>query len=184
LALDGCHASIFRRFSATARNLVRQAERKGVTVRPGRTAEDVARYYAIYKKVIGDRSSWNLIYPETMYLELLKIPDFGRFLVAELDHVIIGGGWFIRDGDSSLLWGCMMDYDYKDYSPSYAVINSGIESACAAGLKTFNMGASTGPSLEQFKAAWGARRSDYWMFTWRNPIWSSISTARSWFDGR
>ena len=177
LYLDRPYELIFSRFTATARKLVRQAERKGVVVRQGVTRDEVSAYYSIYKKVISERASWGLIYSESMFVEMLKLKEFVTFLVAEVNGEMLAGGWLIRDGNSSHFWECAMNYSYKHYFPYYALINSGIRLACNDGLETFNFGAAASPSIDQFKSIWGAKRLEYWSFRWWNPIWTFVSRA-------
>jgi hypothetical protein len=175
LHLTRPYDALFREFSNTTRNQIRRAERKGVVVRIAASTSDVLTYYALYEKVIGEKKNWNMIYKRSLFDELFSLKDNIILLVAEINQVAIGGGWFVRDGNSLFYWQSAMNYEYKDCFPHYAIVNCAIQYACDASLLSFNMGTSGTPSLEQFKSFWGARKVPCWRFVWENPIWSSIS---------
>jgi len=179
LWIDRPYDELFRRFSETARNLVRRAQRNGIVVYCATEHLEVETYYTLYEQVIAERTKWNTIYKRPLLDELFNIRGV-KLLLAKLDENIIGGGWFIRDGSSLFYWQGTMDYKYKRYFPHHAIINSAIRYASENGMETFNMGASGGiQTLEQFKSFWGARKLPCWTFVWRNPMWSFVSHCRS-----
>ena len=179
LHLNNAYHDLFRGFSETTRNQVRQAVRKGVVVRRATNSLEVNTYYSIYRNVIAERPSWGTVYPESLFNELFKLDDAIILLLAEVKDVVIGGAWFIRDGNSLCYWQGAMDYQHKKCFPHYALMNAAIELACNEGLHSFNMGASLKmPLLEQFKSFWGTRKVPQWTFAWENPLWSSISRIR------
>jgi Acetyltransferase (GNAT) domain len=179
LYLDRSYDAIFRGFSQTTRNQIRQAERKGVIVRRATENRDVSTYYALYQKLVGQRTDWGEIYTESLFAELVSLRNNVIFLLAEVDQQAIAGGWFFRDGNSLMYWHSVLDYDFKHYFPHYALINNAIRLASHEGMSSFNMGASLSKaSLEQFKSVWGARKVPCWSFVWQNPIWVSISKVR------
>jgi hypothetical protein len=179
LRMDRPYDGLFRGFSETARNKVRRAERNGVVVCRATEHLEVEAYYALYEQLITERTDWKAIYKRALFDELFKVRGV-MLLLAKLDGIIIGGGWFIRDGNSSFYWQGAMNYQYKRYFPHYAIINSAIRCASEKGMASFNMGVSTGiQTLEQFKSFWGARKVACWTFVWRNPVWRSVARIRS-----
>jgi hypothetical protein len=179
LNLDSQYDAIFREFSESTRNQIRQAARKGLVVKPATTSADVAAYYVLYRKMIGERQTWSMIYKQSLFNEMFKLQDDVIFLRANVDGLMIGGGWFIRDGSTLLYWQSALNYEYRRYFPHYALIDYAIQLACNESANSFNMGASSGKtSLEQFKSFWGAQKLPYWRFVWQNPFWSSISGVR------
>jgi hypothetical protein len=179
LHLNYPYDDLFRRFSETTRNKVRRAARKGVVVRRATSGPEVNTYYSIYRKVITERKTWNAVYKEALFDELFKFDDAIILLLAEVNEVVIGGAWFIQDGNSLCYWQGAMDYQYKTCYPHYALMNAAIELACNEGMRSFNMGASLQiPSLEQFKSLWGTRKVPFWSFYWKNPVWSFASQFR------
>jgi hypothetical protein len=179
LDLDRPYSALFRAFSETTRKEIRRAARKGVVVRQTTNPDDVARYYMLYRKVIAERREWNYVYSQPLFEKLFQLRENVILLVAELNNMIIAGGWFIRDDDSLFYWQCAMNYEFEHYFPYYAIVSHGIQLAADNGMKTFNMGTSPGkPSIEQFKSFWGTRKVPQWTFAWENPLWSSISRIR------
>jgi hypothetical protein len=179
LYLDRPYGDLFRRFSETARNKVRRAERKGVLVHRATEQADLTKYYALYQKV-GIERKWGSIYSKSLLGDIFSLNDNVVLLIAKLNDLSIGGGLFIRDGDSFFYWQGAMNYEYKSYFPHYAIINSAIHFASEEGKASFNMGASLGiPTLEQFKSFWGAVKVPHWQFIWHNPIWSFVSRCHS-----
>ena len=179
LYLDRSYDVLFRQFSETTRNQIRRAYRDGISVSQTIDMADVASYYALYLAMIGERKSWSSVYGQSLFKELIQLRDDVIFLVAKLEGTVIAGGWFFRDGNSMIYWHGVMDYAFKKYFPQYAVVNYGIQLASKEEMETFNMGASMDiVSLEKFKSFWGTKKVPVWMFTWRNPFWSSLLRLR------
>lgn len=174
LYLDRCYDALFRNFHASTRNNIRRAERKGVVVRRATRREELAAYYQIYETLSRERK-WSGTYSLKFLEEVFKLSNDVFLLIAELQGMIIGGDWFVRDGSSLFAWQCAIDYRYKHYFPMYAMINCAIRLACAESLTSFNMGGGDIVSLEHFKSFWGARKVPIWGFFWKNPI---LSPAR------
>jgi lipid II:glycine glycyltransferase (peptidoglycan interpeptide bridge formation enzyme) len=173
LYLDHCYDELFRRFTASTRNQIRAAERKGVVVNRATNEIDVKKYWEISKKIDAERGRTG--HTKALFDELLKLTENVIFLTATVDHEMIGGGWFFRDGNSLMYWNSAINYQYKTYYPVYAIVGSAIRTACEEAMASFNMGGSLGvSSLEQFKSFWGARKVPCWAFAWSNPIWSSV----------
>jgi hypothetical protein len=174
LYLDRPYDALFRGFTASTRNQIRQAERKGVVISPASDDFDVARYFALYKKLNDAHGRTG--YREELFNELFKLKNDVVLLIATLGEEMIGGGWYFRDGNSLMYWDSAIDYQYKHYFPTYAMVNYAIHLACKESMASLNMGSSLGKlSLEQFKSFWGARKVPSWGFVWKNPIWSSAS---------
>ena len=77
-----------------------------------RIKDDVAAYYAIYKKMVGERARWNMVYSQPLFDELFLLDKDVILLIAEVNGSIIAGGWFIRDGNSLFYWQCAMNYAF------------------------------------------------------------------------
>jgi predicted N-acyltransferase len=179
LYLDRPYAELFQGFSETARNKVRRAEREGVVVYCATEDADLAKYYALYQKVAIERK-WSSLFQKYFLDELFKLHDDVVLLIVKRDTCVIGGGIFIRDGNSLFYWKGAMDYAYKSYFPHYAMINYAIRRATEEGMTSLNLGASLSIStLEQFKSFWGAVKLPHWQFVWRNPLWSFVSRCHA-----
>jgi hypothetical protein len=179
LYLGRPYDDLFRGFSETARNKIRRATRNGVVVRRATNSLEVNTYYSIYHKVVKARDKWNMVYKRSLFDELFKLDDAIVLLLAERNELVIGGAWFVRDGNSLCYWQGAMDYQHKKCFPHYALMNAAIELSCNEGMRSFNMGASLQiPSLEQFKSFWGTRKVPVWSFYWKNPVWSFAAQFR------
>jgi hypothetical protein len=179
LYLDRGYDALFRNFTASTRNNIRRAERKRVVVRRATKHSDLAAYYILYEKVVNERK-WTDVYSLKLLEEVFALNNDVILLVAELNDRIIGGGWYVCDGESLFYWQSAIDYEYKYHFPMYAIINHAIRLACEKSMTSFNMGGSGDiTSLEEFKSFWGARKVPIWGFVWKNPV---LSPARRVFS--
>jgi ubiquinone/menaquinone biosynthesis C-methylase UbiE len=178
LYLDRPYELLFKGFSQTTRNQIRRAKRKGVIVSRATQEVDVARYYDLYKN-INEQRGRETIFSKELLNELFKLTDDVILLTARIDNEVIGGGWYIRDGDSLFYFQGAMNYARKELFPYYAITDSAISLACNEAMKSFNMGGSAGiASLERFKSFWGTQKLPYWTFTWANPIWKTAGKVK------
>ncbi len=182
LRLVGSYAYLFDHYNATARNHVRKAARRGVTVRSTCNAKDILAYHAIYSKH-AEKKSWEFEYPAKLTLELVKMSGNACFLVAQYGEEVIGGALFLRDGNSVYYLHGVADRDYGHLFPASAIIDSGIRWACEIGADFFNFGnsgiGSINESLSRFKSSWGAHVEHNWLFDWNNPLWKSAAKFKS-----
>jgi hypothetical protein len=179
LYLDRSYDTLFRNFTASTRNNIRRAERKGVVVRRATKHSDISAYYILYERIANERK-WTDVYSLKLLEEVFALNNDVILLVAELSDTIIGGGWYVCDGESLFYWQSAIDYEYKYHFPMYAIINHAIRLACEQSMTAFNMGGSGDiTSLEEFKSFWGARKVPIWGFVWKNPV---LSPARRVFS--
>jgi len=169
----------FANFGATARNLVRRAERSPLEVRRGHSESDVSLFVSLYERAIERKGPWSGVYPRSVFDELIALEGDVYLLVAELAGRAVGAAWFIVDGASLLYWQSAISREHKALNPSYALVSEGIRLAHALGLTSVNLGSSLGArSVEQFKEHWGAVKAPYWSFHWENPLWKAAALAK------
>src|SRR5579871_12792 len=179
LLLQGHYEKSFARFSSTTRNLVRRAKREGIVAHRTEDPKDLAAYYEVHKRLAAEKGNYDLLYPKTLFDELLKLRDDVVFVVAKIDSQIAGGAWFYRDGKSMFYWHAAMDRKYSRRSPAYAIVDYAIGMAHEEGRSFFNFGGSRGiASLLEFKTAWGAEEFYCWHFHWQNPVWQRVGRLR------
>jgi hypothetical protein len=177
--LDGYSAAAAQ-FSATIRNQIRKAFRRGVSIRSADGESDVSVYYELHQRLVEERQWRGYRYPYALLLELSQLRDHVRLLLAECEGRVIAGGLFILDGTSVLYWHGVSDREHSDRFASRAVVDGAIRWACDIGASSFNLGGSAGvESIERFKAMWGAQRQENWTFQWSSPLWRSLGSARS-----
>src|SRR5262249_13603338 len=166
---------VFARFTASTRNHVRKSARRGVAVRATTRPEDVRAYYDVHTRLAEQRGNYAFVYPVEVFLELVRLGDEVRFLVAEVEGRVAAGGLCFRAGPSVRSGHGATDRAYSSHYPFNALLTDAIRWGCEAGATTFDFGASGGiGSLEQFKAGWGAEAQANWEFTWHSPLWTYV----------
>src|SRR5262245_1172227 len=181
--LDHDYEQVFAAYSATTRNHVRKAHRRGVRVRHAESEADVHAYYHVHRRLVRlkqqQMGSYGYVYPVELLLELTKLRGTARLLLAEWDGQVIGGGLFVHDGCSIYYFHGASDRAYSHMYALCAVIDEAIRWACEVGAAFFNLSGAPGlPALEKFKSSWGTRRVVNWTFQWANPFWERLSALR------
>lgn len=170
----------FRNFNQTIRNQVRKARKSGVLVKLAETEQELTAYYAIHEKLVEAKGGYNFIFPQAFLLSLIQSGK-GRLLVATVNDVIVGGGVFLRDGNSIFYLHGAHDRQYSHLHPTCAVIDEAIHWAYEVEAASFNFGGSAGiKSLERFKGFWGAEFAQIWRFAWENPLWAKLRRTGRW----
>jgi len=170
-------------YSATIRNQIHKAARRGVSVRVAHRETDVRAYYELHARLVGQKEWRGFRYPLTLFLELIQLKDSVRLLVAEHEGRLVSGALFFRDADCVLYWHAATDREYSHLFASRPILDEAIRWACDTGAKFVDLGGSAGiASLEQFKSSWGARPEMNWVFEWKNPLWASLSALKSMFE--
>jgi hypothetical protein len=170
--LEGDYERVFAGYNATTRNHVRKSLRRGTTVKVTVDPVDVIAYYRLYRQ-LASQKGWKKVYTLELSLELIKLSSaVQRFLIAECEGQIIGGGLFVRDGCSVYVLHTALDHNYSHFYPVCAVYDEAIRWACETGAAFFNFGGyGHNSSLRQFKSSWGTREELNRLFTWENPLW-------------
>ncbi len=181
LVLRANYEESFRQFNATIRNQVRKARSRGVVVEASTSALELSEYYAIHRRLADSKGGYGFMFPESFLLALIETVAGCRFLVARNDDQIIGGGLFLRDGDTVFYLHGAHDHQFSKQFPMCAVLDEAVQWAHRTNARAFNFGGSAGiESLEKFKSFWGAETVCSWRFGWRNPLWTKLDGARNW----
>jgi len=183
LKLEADYSCAASGYSATIRNEIRKAARRGVCVRVATSEADVQAYCELHARLVAQKEWRGFRYPATLFLELVRLKDFVRLLIAEHEGRLVSGALLFRDADCVQYWHAATDRDYSQLFASRSILDETIRWACDTGAKFVDFGGSAGlASLENFKSSWGARPEMNWVFEWTSPLWTSLSTLKSRFE--
>jgi len=158
------------RFSRGQKSNIKQAEKKGVTVRIASSLEDYEDYYHIYQKALT-RWGKNEVtrYPWTLFLNLFETQDPGiKLWLAEKDRKIIAGVLALYCNSTILYWhGCSLQ-EYLDHYPNNLLHMEIIKDGCARGYKVYDFNPSGGhEGVVKFKESFSAKRVDFKAYHWK-----------------
>jgi GNAT acetyltransferase-like protein len=162
LELTGDPDELRRGWKKTSNNLwrnLRKADKAGVTVREGRSEEDLRAFYALYLRTMRRRCVLPRPYRQLHEDRRLLGPDGAfRLFVAEHEGDVVAGGVYHALGDAVDLLYNGSDDSRLDVRPNHALYWHVIEWAAGAGHRELDFGhARVDSSLAQFKAQWSAR---------------------------
>jgi len=175
------------RFKGKTRNQCRSAERRGVRVCDGQTADDFETYYAMYT---ASTVRWGLAaptYPLALFRSLSKLYDIGVELkIAFVDDRAVAGVLLFHGRRTTLYWGSAMLKEYGNYSPVNALLQSAIYSSCRRGMEWFDFGASGKlDSVRAFKEGFGGKKRTYRNYAGSTLRYRVITGARrAWLSGQ
>ncbi len=136
----------YRKLSRGAKSNLNQAKKKGVTVRPATTLQDISTYYAIYQETLkrwGDATLF--VYPEKLFNEIFqKADDAAKFWLAEKDGTIIAGVLIFYWNRIVSYWHGASLQDYFSCYPNNMLHMEIIRDAAARNFTYYDFGASGG----------------------------------------
>lgn len=160
-------------FSRGAKSNLKQALKKGLTVRKAKTARDIDAYYAIYQDTLkrwGDRVLF--VYPEKIFHEIFKLPEeLMKIWLVEHNGKIIAGAIIFYFNDIASYWHASSLQDYFTCYPNNLLQTEIIKDA-AQKHKLYDMGRSgSQKGVEQFKKSLGAETfpllHGVWKYRWK-----------------
>lgn len=148
---------LWKAIGPKVRNLVRKAEKSGLTVRPGVPEKDLDGFYEVFVENMRDLGT--PVYSPRFFREVFReFPDDTELTVVEDEHgAVAAAGICIRHrGFTEIHWAASRREMLKR-SPNMLLYWECISSAARAGLKEFCFGRSTEDSGPyRFKKQWGA----------------------------
>jgi CelD/BcsL family acetyltransferase involved in cellulose biosynthesis len=153
----------FARMSTTARRYVRQAERKGVTLRLAESRGDLERFYEL--NLLLRRRHGMLPQPrrffELIHRYILE-PGNGHIFIGEVSGQPIAALMCLTHRDTAMCKFTLSDPDYWEYRPNHLMIAKSVEWACNEGFTRYDFGrcGAQDAGLAQFKEQTGFARSD------------------------
>lgn len=142
---------------AKVRNLVRKAEKSGLTVREGDPAKDLDGFYDVFARNM--RELGTPVYTKRFFEEAFRVfPDDLRLSLVEGNAGVAAAGVCIREGDFTEIHWAASRRELLSQSPNMLLYWEAISQAARTGVKEFCFGRSTeGSGPHRFKKQWGAR---------------------------
>ncbi len=157
-------------FSRGQKSNVKQAEKKGVTVRLADSLEDYEQYYAIYQETIkrwGERAGTT--YPWNLFLNLFETRNHDiKLWLAEKQRNIIAGVLTLYCNYTILYWHGSSLKEYFDHYPNNLLHMEIIKDGCTRGYRNYDLNPSGGhQGVVKFKESFSAKRVDFKAYHWK-----------------
>jgi hypothetical protein len=172
LDLSAGYESLFASsFKGATRTCIRRSEENGVVVQEATGRSEVQAYFRMHRRLAEAKGGYVALYPESVFVNLMKDCARARLLVAKKGNEVIGGAVFLEDEHTVFYWHAAADRDYARDQPAYALLSHAIRDAASRGRTWLNFGSSAGlDSIRKFKESWGARPLTQISLVYRNPI--------------
>jgi CelD/BcsL family acetyltransferase involved in cellulose biosynthesis len=163
---DELDAALRRRSQNVARS-IRRAERSGVQVREGTSAQDLRRFFGLYLATMRrHRALPRRLAQLEAERQVLGPSGTFRLWLAEADGETVAGGVFHAFGDTLELLYNASDDARLELRPNHMLYVSAMRWAIEQGLGRFDFGGATpGTSLAHFKSQWGAEPVPIHLYT-------------------
>lgn len=152
--------AVWATFESRARNMVRKAEKHGVSVKsitPG--SEDVRLYYSMLTETFrrqGKEAPHPLSFFQAM-CQLLRADDELRFYLAEKEGRIVGGAIFLHDRHRMVYLSGTSNEEGAKLAANSLVQWVAIQDAVEAGIRLYDLGGVGNERIDRFKASFGGR---------------------------
>lgn len=163
LDLSGGSEAVLSRADKDIRYSIRRAQREGVTVRLAEGPDDVEAFYHLY---LGQRRRLGLLPQPKHFIraiyERLIHAGLGFAVMAEYQGQSVCGLLSVGHGRRVVGTHSAADYASRQLRATALAMWKCVEIACERGYGQYDFGRTDTESagLEQFKAAWGARREE------------------------
>jgi len=156
LDLEGGRDAVWKRIGSKVRNLVRKAEKSGLTVRPGDPARDLDAFYDVFARNM--RELGTPVYSPRFFREVCReFPADVRLSVVEGPAGVAAAALCVTEGSFTEIHWAASRREMLRFSPNMLLYWEAIADAADRGLRQFCMGRSTeGSGPHRFKAQWGA----------------------------
>ena len=148
--------ALWKTIGPKVRNLVRKAEKNGLTVREGSPEADLVGFYDLFAENMRDLGT--PVYSPAFFREVCReFPESVRINVVEGERGAAAAGITIRHGNLVEMHWAASRRDLLRFSPNMALYWDSISWAADQGLEEFCFGRSTeGSGPWRFKKQWGA----------------------------
>jgi len=161
------YEAVRSRYADSCRRLVRQADKRGVTVSVMENDGELQAFHALHVRTVGRRGS--RAFPIGFFRDVhenLVLRGLARFYLARQGHDIVGGNLVLRYRDRACDWMWVYDDRRSDLRVTNAMIDRAIQDEIGYGSLELNLG--TSPDNRQgsvrFKRSFGALECPYQIF--------------------
>jgi lipid II:glycine glycyltransferase (peptidoglycan interpeptide bridge formation enzyme) len=176
LNVEDGYEAVWKIYDKGTKEAVRQARRSGVTIRETEGEAELTYFYKLYLAQMKWFGSTPKPYSLFRYLQTSPIASF---IVAEVEHQIIGAMLFLHFNSHVRLWCQASDREFLKCRPNNAIFDYVIQWSCKNSCRLVDFGASPpgNKGLVSFKEDWGAKGAWFSTFTrlhsaWRKKLWT------------
>ncbi len=147
---------LWKSVGAKVRNLVRKAEKAGLTPRPG-TPDDLPAFQDVFARNMRDLGT--PVYSPRFFREVFReFPDDVSLTIVERDGRVASAGILVESGGFTEIHWAASRREMLRESPNMLLYWQCLSDSVARGLKEFCFGRSTeGSGPHRFKKQWGAQ---------------------------
>ena len=155
-----------QQFSSKNRNMIRKAEKEGVTIVE---SDDYETFRKLYDGTMTNLNAENYYYfPQSYYDEYqASFRDNSILYFAMLDGKVIAGSMFMFSGNYAHYHLSARDREYSKYAANNLILWHGIQKAKERGCKWFHFGGGTtvdeNDSLLIFKQNFSKTKTEFWI---------------------
>ena len=155
-----------QQFSSKNRNMIRKAEKEGVTIVK---SDDYETFRNLYDGTMTNLSAENYyFFPQSYYNEYqASFKDNSILYFAMLDGKVIAGSMFMFSEEYAHYHLSARDREYSKYAANNLILWYGIQKAKERGCKWFHFGGGTtgdeNDSLLLFKQNFSKTRTEFWI---------------------
>lgn len=161
---------VWKKFSRGQKSNIKQAQKKGISVRQASSEADIRAYCQVYEETLDRWGDKTLIrFPDLLFLNLFNTRSpHVRFWVAEKTGQPVAGILALQWQDKLIFWhGCSKQEHFSDY-PNNLLHFTAIKWACENRINVYDMGSSMGlEGLIRFKRSFGAEQRPYCAYRWK-----------------
>ncbi len=155
-----------QQFSSKNRNMIRKAEKEGVSVIE---CDDYEVFRKLYDRTMTDLSAENYYFFPQKYYDEYKTAFKNNSLLcfAVLDSKVIAGSMFMFSHDYAHYHLSARDRNYSKYAANNLILWHGIQRARERGCRWFHFGGGTtgeeNDSLLMFKESFSKNKAEFWI---------------------
>lgn len=155
-----------QQFSSKNRNMVRKAEKEGVTIVE---SDDYETFRNLYDSTMTNLNAEDYyFFPQSYYIEFKEsFKDNSILYLALLDDKVIAGSMFMFSQDYAHYHLSARDRNYSKYAANNLILWHGIQKAKERGCKWFHLGGGTtgdeNDSLLLFKQNFSKKKLEFWI---------------------